>query len=170
MDLQGVEWESWTGLMWLCIGTGGGHLWIRYEPASSIQWGKRIDYTVLHLKWLVAQNTMFDVSFWVMYGRSLVKFCGPECRVCWSVENTARCIRVCDTGTDFLCVSVGYCICERDPHGQESGWFKLAFKRRKMEVHLPYAATRGMCLCRYEINHIKFALISLTCHSNPKTQ
>jgi hypothetical protein len=23
MDLQEVEWEAWTGLMWLRIGTGG---------------------------------------------------------------------------------------------------------------------------------------------------
>jgi hypothetical protein len=26
MDLQEVEWEVWTGLSWLRIGTGGGHL------------------------------------------------------------------------------------------------------------------------------------------------
>jgi hypothetical protein len=26
MDLQEVGWETWTGLIWLRIGTGGGHL------------------------------------------------------------------------------------------------------------------------------------------------
>jgi hypothetical protein len=26
MDLQDVEWEAWTGLSWLRIGTGGGLL------------------------------------------------------------------------------------------------------------------------------------------------
>ena len=26
MDFQAVGWEVWTGLMWLRIGTGGGHL------------------------------------------------------------------------------------------------------------------------------------------------
>jgi len=26
MDLQEVIWGVWTGLMWLRIGTGGGHL------------------------------------------------------------------------------------------------------------------------------------------------
>jgi hypothetical protein len=26
VDLQGVGWEAWTGLIWLKIGTGGGHL------------------------------------------------------------------------------------------------------------------------------------------------
>ena len=25
MDIQEVEWGAWTGLMWLRIGTGGGH-------------------------------------------------------------------------------------------------------------------------------------------------
>jgi hypothetical protein len=25
MDLQEVEWRAWTGLIWLKIGTGGGH-------------------------------------------------------------------------------------------------------------------------------------------------
>ena len=26
MDLQEVEWGTWTGLIWLRLGTGGGHL------------------------------------------------------------------------------------------------------------------------------------------------
>ena len=26
MDLKEVEWGPWTGLIWLRIGTGGGHL------------------------------------------------------------------------------------------------------------------------------------------------
>jgi len=26
MDIQEVGWGSWTGLVWLRIGTGGGHL------------------------------------------------------------------------------------------------------------------------------------------------
>jgi len=26
MDLYEVEWGAWTGLIWLMIGTGGGHL------------------------------------------------------------------------------------------------------------------------------------------------
>jgi hypothetical protein len=26
MDLQGVEWGAWTGLIWLRIGTGGRNL------------------------------------------------------------------------------------------------------------------------------------------------
>jgi hypothetical protein len=26
MDLQEVGWGAWTGLIWLRIGTGGGHL------------------------------------------------------------------------------------------------------------------------------------------------
>ena len=26
LDLQGVGWGAWTGLIWLRIGTGGGHL------------------------------------------------------------------------------------------------------------------------------------------------
>jgi hypothetical protein len=26
MDLQDVGWGTWTGLIWLRIGTGGGHL------------------------------------------------------------------------------------------------------------------------------------------------
>jgi GH43 family beta-xylosidase len=26
MDVQGVGWRAWTGLSWLRIGTGGGHL------------------------------------------------------------------------------------------------------------------------------------------------
>jgi hypothetical protein len=26
MDLQEVGWEAWSGLIWLRIGTGGGHL------------------------------------------------------------------------------------------------------------------------------------------------
>ena len=26
MDLQEVGWRTWTGLMWLRVGTGGGHL------------------------------------------------------------------------------------------------------------------------------------------------
>jgi hypothetical protein len=26
MDLQDVKWGAWTGLMWLRVGTGGGHL------------------------------------------------------------------------------------------------------------------------------------------------
>jgi len=26
MDLQEVRWGSWTGIIWLRIGTGGGHL------------------------------------------------------------------------------------------------------------------------------------------------
>jgi len=26
MDLQEVGWGTWTGLIWLRIGTGGGHL------------------------------------------------------------------------------------------------------------------------------------------------
>jgi hypothetical protein len=26
MDLQEVEWGAWTGLIWLRIWTGGGHL------------------------------------------------------------------------------------------------------------------------------------------------
>jgi len=26
MDLQKVGWGAWTGLIWLRIGTGGGHL------------------------------------------------------------------------------------------------------------------------------------------------
>ena len=26
LDLQEVGWESWTGLIWLRIGTGGRHL------------------------------------------------------------------------------------------------------------------------------------------------
>jgi len=26
MDLQEVRWGAWTGLMWLRIATGGGHL------------------------------------------------------------------------------------------------------------------------------------------------
>jgi hypothetical protein len=30
MDLQEVGWETWTGLVWLRIGTGGRHLWMRY--------------------------------------------------------------------------------------------------------------------------------------------
>jgi len=25
-DIQEVEWGTWTGLIWLRIGTGGGHL------------------------------------------------------------------------------------------------------------------------------------------------
>ena len=29
MDLQEVGWETWTGLIWLRIGTGGGRLWMR---------------------------------------------------------------------------------------------------------------------------------------------
>ena len=28
MDLQEVEWGAWAGLMWLRIGTDGGHLWM----------------------------------------------------------------------------------------------------------------------------------------------
>jgi hypothetical protein len=26
LDLQEVDWGAWTGLIWLRIGTGGGHL------------------------------------------------------------------------------------------------------------------------------------------------
>ena len=26
MDLEEVEWGAWTGLIWLRVGTGGGHL------------------------------------------------------------------------------------------------------------------------------------------------
>jgi hypothetical protein len=26
MDFQEITWGSWTGLLWLRIGTGGGHL------------------------------------------------------------------------------------------------------------------------------------------------
>ena len=26
MNLQEVEWGNWTGLSWLRVGTGGGHL------------------------------------------------------------------------------------------------------------------------------------------------
>jgi len=26
MDLQDVRWRAWNGLMWLRVGTGGGHL------------------------------------------------------------------------------------------------------------------------------------------------
>jgi hypothetical protein len=26
MDFHAVEWGAWTGLVWLRIGTGGGHL------------------------------------------------------------------------------------------------------------------------------------------------
>jgi hypothetical protein len=26
IDHQDVEWGEWTGLIWLTIGTGGGHL------------------------------------------------------------------------------------------------------------------------------------------------
>jgi hypothetical protein len=29
MDLQEVEWGSWTKVIWLRIGTGGGHLYTR---------------------------------------------------------------------------------------------------------------------------------------------
>jgi hypothetical protein len=29
MDLQKVGFWVWTGLSWLRIGTGGGHLWMR---------------------------------------------------------------------------------------------------------------------------------------------
>jgi len=29
MDLQEVEWDIRIGLIWLRIGTGGGHLWMR---------------------------------------------------------------------------------------------------------------------------------------------
>ena len=29
MDLQEVGWGSWTGMIWLRIGTGGGHLLMR---------------------------------------------------------------------------------------------------------------------------------------------
>jgi hypothetical protein len=29
MDLQDVGWGTWTGLIWLRIGTGGGLLWVR---------------------------------------------------------------------------------------------------------------------------------------------
>jgi hypothetical protein len=30
MDLQEVEWWAWTGLIWLRIRTGAGHLRMRY--------------------------------------------------------------------------------------------------------------------------------------------
>ena len=29
MDLQELAWAAWTGLIWLRIGTGNGHLWMR---------------------------------------------------------------------------------------------------------------------------------------------
>jgi len=29
LDLQELEWGSWTELIWLRIGTGGGHLYTR---------------------------------------------------------------------------------------------------------------------------------------------
>ena len=29
MDLQEVEWETWAGLTWLRIRTGGGHLQVQ---------------------------------------------------------------------------------------------------------------------------------------------
>ena len=33
MTFQEVGWRSWIGLIWLRIGTSGGHLWMR--PTTS---------------------------------------------------------------------------------------------------------------------------------------
>jgi hypothetical protein len=53
MDLQKVGCEAWTGLIWLRIGTGGGHLWMqlwtfRFHKMRGISW--------LAENWLVSQG------------------------------------------------------------------------------------------------------------------
>jgi len=40
MDLQQVGWMAWTGLIWLRIGTGGGHCKVGNEPSDSIKCGE----------------------------------------------------------------------------------------------------------------------------------
>jgi len=38
MDLQEVRWGSWTGLIWLRIGTGGGPCKCSNELLGSLKW------------------------------------------------------------------------------------------------------------------------------------
>jgi len=43
MYLQELGYGTWTGLIWLRIGTGGGHLYRGNEPSGSIKCGKFLD-------------------------------------------------------------------------------------------------------------------------------
>jgi len=43
IDFLEVESGAWTGLIWLRIGTGGGHFECRNEPLCSIKCGEFLD-------------------------------------------------------------------------------------------------------------------------------
>jgi len=43
LDLQQVGWRAWTGLVWLRIGTGGGHCKAGNEPSGAIKCGEFLD-------------------------------------------------------------------------------------------------------------------------------
>ena len=44
LNLQEVGWEAWTGLIWLRIGTGGGHFKRGNEPLVYIKCGEFVDW------------------------------------------------------------------------------------------------------------------------------